>query len=122
MWLNQYDAATGNFIKTLFEETDNKYVEPLVPMLFVKNNPSQFIWQSNRDGWNHLYLYDINGKLIKQLTKGNWEVTEVKGFDAKGENLILCFDRSISPVDKNLYHLNLKTGLIKMITNADRRS
>lgn len=48
MWLNQYDAATGAFIKTLFEETDSKYVEPLDPMLFVKGNPGQFIWQSRR--------------------------------------------------------------------------
>lgn len=89
MWLNQYDAATGNFIKTLFEETDEKYTEPLVPVLFVKNNPNQFIWQSNRDGWNHLYLYDINGTLLKQLTKGNWEVTEVKGFDTKEKTCFL---------------------------------
>jgi len=74
-WVNQYNAATGDFIKTLFEEEDAKYAEPLVPMLFVKNNPSQFIWQSKRDGWNHLYLYNADGSLVKQLTKGEWEVT-----------------------------------------------
>jgi dipeptidyl-peptidase 4 len=61
MWLNQYDATTGNFIKTLFEQTDEKYTEPLVPMQFLPGNPTQFIWQSNRDGWNHLYLYDTAG-------------------------------------------------------------
>lgn len=115
MWLNQYDATTGNFIKTLFEETDDKYVEPLVPMLFVKNNPAQFIWQSNRDGWNHLYLYDTSGKLIKQLTKGNWEVVDVKGFDSKGENLFYV-STALSAVNKNLSALNLKTGLISMLT------
>jgi dipeptidyl-peptidase-4 len=115
MWFNKYDAATGNFIKTLFEETDNKYVEPLVPMLFVKNNPAQFIWQSNRDGWNHLYLYDTSGKLIKQLTKGNWEVTEVKGFDTKAENLFYV-STALAPVNKNLYALNMKTGLATCIT------
>ncbi len=117
MWLNKYDAATGNFIKTLFEETDDKYVEPLVPMLFVKNNPAQFIWQSNRDGWNHLYLYDTSGKLIKQLTKGNWEVLDVKGFDTKGENLFYV-STALSPINKNLSSLNLKTGLTNMITTA----
>jgi dipeptidyl-peptidase-4 len=47
MMLNQYDAATGDFIKTIFEEKDEKYVEPLVPMLFLKTDPSKFIWQSN---------------------------------------------------------------------------
>ncbi len=115
MWLNKYDASTGNFIKTLFEETDDKYVEPLVPMLFVKNNPAQFIWQSNRDGWNHLYLYDTSGKLIRQLTKGNWEVTEVKGFDTKGETLFFV-STALAPVNKTLSSLNFKTGLINMIT------
>jgi dipeptidyl-peptidase-4 len=115
MKLNQYDAATGAFVKTLFEETDEKYVEPLVPMLFVKNNPSQFIWQSNRDGWNHLYLYDTNGKLLKQLTKGEWEVLEVKGFDDKGGNLFYVSTEA-SPLTKNLYELNWKTGKTKRIT------
>jgi dipeptidyl-peptidase 4 len=109
MKLNQYDAATGAFVKTLFEEKDEKYVEPLVPILFVKNNPSQFIWQSNRDGWNHLYLYDTNGTLLKQLTKGEWEVTDVKDFDAKGENLFYLSTQA-SPITKNVYKLNLKTG------------
>ncbi|MBK6938091.1 MAG: DPP IV N-terminal domain-containing protein [Chitinophagaceae bacterium] len=115
VWLNQYDAATGEFVKTLFEETDDKYTEPLEPMLFVKNNPAQFIWQSNRDGWNHLYLYDSNGTLLKQLTKGNWEVTEVKGFDAKGENLYYT-STVMSPVNKTLSSLNLKTSLSNIIT------
>ncbi|MFM6925607.1 MAG: DPP IV N-terminal domain-containing protein, partial [Ferruginibacter sp.] len=115
MKLNQYDAATGTFIKTLLEEKDEKYVEPLVPMLPLKNITGQFIWQSNRDGWNHLYLYDENGNLVKQLTKGNWEVTEVKGFDAKGENLFYVSTEE-SPITKNLYQLNLKTGISKRIT------
>lgn len=115
MWLNQYDATTGNFIKTLFEETDEKYTEPLTPMQFLPGNPTQFIWQSNRDGWNHLYLYDTTGKMVKQLTSGNWEVLEVKGFDAKGENLFFV-STAVSPVNKNLAMLNLKTGQRSMIT------
>jgi dipeptidyl-peptidase 4 len=117
MKLNQYDASTGVFVRTLFEETDEKYVEPLVPMLFLKNNPSQFIWQSNRDGWNHLYLYDIDGKLLKQLTRGTWEVTDVKGFDAKGDNLFYTSTQE-SPITRNLYELNLRTGISKRITQG----
>ncbi len=117
MWLNKYDASTGNLIKTLFEQTDDKYVEPLVPMLFLKNNPAQFIWQSNRDGWNHLYLYDTIGRLIRQLTKGNWEVLDVKGFDTKGENLFYV-STALSPVNKTLSSLNLKSGLNNIITTA----
>ena len=117
MKLNQYDAVTGDLVKTLFEERDDKYVEPLVPMLFLKNNAGQFIWQSNRDGWNHLYLYDTAGNLIKQLTKGLWEVTEVKGFDEKGENLFYMATEE-SPITKNLYQLNFKTVRSKRITQV----
>ncbi len=117
MKLNKYDATTGDFVQTLFEEKDEKYVEPLAPMLFVKNKPGQFIWQSNRDGWNQLYLYNINGSLIKQLTSGTWEVLEVKGFDAKGEKLFYTSTEE-SPITKNLYQVNLKTGLIKRMTQA----
>lgn len=115
--LNRYNARTGAYEKTLFEETSETYVEPLVPMLFVRNNPGQFIWQSNRDGWNHLYLYDTSGRLIRQLTRGNWEVLEVKGFDAKTENLFFM-STAVSAVSRNLYRLNWKTGLLACLTPA----
>ena len=117
-WVNQYNAATGEFVKTLFEEEDSKYAEPLVPMLFVKNNSSQFIWQSKRDGWNHLYLYNADGSLAKQLTKGEWDVIEVKGFDEKGENLFFV-STGVSPISKNLYAVNIKSGKTKLITEGN---
>ena len=117
-WVNQYNASSGDFVKTLFEEQDQKYAEPLVPMLFVKNNSNQFIWQSKRDGWNHLYLYNTEGKLIRQLTKGDWEVIEVKGFDEKGESLFYV-STAISPISKNLYELNLATGKTIQITKGN---
>ena len=118
IWVNQYEASSGNYVKTIFEEEDPRYTEPLVPMLFVKNKPGQFIWQSRRDGWNHLYLYDINGTLVRQLTKGNWDVLEVKGFDEKGDNLFFVSAEQ-SPITKNLYRLSLKKGGIKKITDGD---
>ena len=58
-----------------------RYVEPLVPALFLKTKPNQFIWQSQKDCYTHLYLYDTDGNLISQLTKGPWVVTAVNGFD-----------------------------------------
>jgi dipeptidyl-peptidase-4 len=113
--MNQYEAASGAFMKTVFEERDEKYVEPLVPIMFVKNTPWQFVWQSNRDGWNHLYLYSLNGVLLKQLTKGNWEVLDVKGFDSTGENLIYTSTEE-SPITKNIFQVNLRTGISKRIS------
>lgn len=115
MWLNQYDAASGRLIRTLFEESHNKYVEPLVPMLFLKNDPSKFIWQSRRDGWNHLYLYDITGRLIRQLTTGNWEVLDVKGFDTKGVRLFFT-STAVSPISRNLYMMDMKKFSINLLT------
>lgn len=117
MQMQQYEAASGLFIKTVFEEHDDKYVEPLEPMLFVKNNPGQFIWQSMRDGWNHLYLYSLNGVPLKQLTKGNWEVVDVKGFDSTGEKLFYTATEE-SPVTNNLYEVNVKTGISRRITQG----
>ncbi|MCC7532694.1 MAG: DPP IV N-terminal domain-containing protein, partial [Bacteroidia bacterium] len=118
MKLNEYDVTTGKFVRTLFEEHDDKYVEPLNPMLFVKNNPSQFIWQSRKDGFNHLYLYNINGTLIKQLTKGNWEVKQQNGFDEKGERLFFHANEQ-SPVNQDFYSVNLKTAEIKRLTTGN---
>lgn len=113
--LNEYDRATGNFVRTLLEEQDEKYTEPLNEMVFVKNNPSQFIWQSRKDGYSHLYLYDISGKLIKQLTKGNWEVKTQNGFDAKGERFFFHANEQ-SPVNQDFYSVTLKTGEVKRLT------
>ena len=118
MKLNEYDATTGNFVRTLFEEHDDKYTEPLHPMLFVKNSPTQFIWQSRKDGFTHFYLYDISGKLIKQLTKGNWEVKAENGFDEKGERLFFHANDQ-SPVNQDFYSVNLKSGEVKRLTSGN---
>lgn len=117
MWLNKYDAASGDFIKTLFEETDNEYVEPLNGLIFLKSNPAQFIWQSRRDGFNHLYLYDVEGNLVKQITKGQWEVTAFQGFDPK-ETKIYFSSTQESPLERHLYSNELKSGKTIKLTSG----
>jgi dipeptidyl-peptidase-4 len=116
--LNEYDVATGNFVHTLFEEKNEKYVEPLHPMLFLKNNANQFIWQSRKDGYNHFYLYQINGTLVKQLTKGKWEVKQENGFDEKGDRLFFHANEQ-SPINQDFYSVNIKTAEIKRLTYGD---
>lgn len=103
----RYDTHSGKLDKTLFVETHPKYVEPENPVLFVKNSPELFIWQSKRDGHNHLYLYNINGDLIKQLTSGDWDVIEVLAFDKSGDNLLIS-STEVSPIERHIYKLNLK--------------
>ena len=107
--VKSYDATTGRLLNTLFTEVNPKYVEPENPVLFLKNDLDKFLWQSERDGYNHLYLYDTAGKLLKQVTSGNWDVTSVLGFDEKGENL-LYISTEASPIERHIYRINLKNG------------
>lgn len=88
MRLVRYSAATGKKEAELFTETDRCYVEPQHPMLFLPNDPDKFIWQSEADGYNHLYLYDTTGKELRKLTGGEWVVTDVLGFSKDGNKLI----------------------------------
>ncbi len=114
MWLNKYDANTGNFVKTLFEETNSKYVEPEHPLYFNPYNPAQFVWFSKRDGYDHLYLYNTDGHLIKKLTDGNWVVTKFNGFYQK--RFVYFTATKESPLQQNLYRINMKNGKMFRIT------
>ncbi|MCB9246399.1 MAG: DPP IV N-terminal domain-containing protein [Flavobacteriales bacterium] len=115
MWLNKYDASSGAFIKTLFEEQNPKYVEPEHPAQFLKSDHSKFLWWSERDGYNHLYLYDTSGKQLKQLTKGNWVVTDLIGLDEQDENLFVITTTE-SPLDRDLFCVNMKNGKSRKIS------
>lgn len=110
-----YDAATGQREKVLIEETSDKYVEPMHPIMFVKGNDSQFIYQSQRDGFNHLYLYGTDGKLVKQLTRGEWLVQSVLGFNEKGSEIFFTATEA-SPIETNLYKVNMKNGRMTRLT------
>jgi len=107
--LVRYDALTGKQDAVLFTESHPKYVEPQTPVLFLKNDPNSFIWESKRDGYNHLYLYDTNGNLKRQLTQGNWDVAQVIGFDESGNNLYYI-STEVSPIEMHVYQLNMKNG------------
>lgn len=113
--LIRYDAATGEKEAVLIEETHEKYVEPQYPITFLKNNDRQFIYMSQRDGFNHMYLYDTDGKLIRQLTSGNWLVQELIGFDEKGNNLFYMSTEN-SPLETTLYKVNVKNGKREVVT------
>ncbi len=118
MKLNKYDALSGKLIKTLFEEKHEKYVEPEHDLIFMNKNTNQFIWQSERDGYNHLYLYDTEGSFIKQLTQGNWVVTEVLGIDAD-DKFLYYVSTEVSPLERHLYSLDLKKGKTTKISQTE---
>ena len=120
LWVESYDAITGNLIKVLFEETSPKYVEPETGLYFIPNSSDKFLWLSERDGFNHIYEYDITGKLIKQVTSGKWMVKAIDGFNEKGDE-VFVYATLDSPIENNLYGVNLKNGKIRRIT-ADHGS
>lgn len=115
--LNQYDVESGELVKTLFEEHDDKYVEPEHQLEFIPNNSKQFLWFSERDGFQHLYLYDVSGKLIKQVTKGDWVVKKVLGFDASGKNVFVQ-GTGANPTEMHIYMVNIAKGKVKTISTA----
>ena len=116
--LVRYNAATGEREAELFMETSERYVEPQEPIMFIPGNSKQFIWQSCRDGYNHLYLYNTDGEMLKQLTKGSWLVKNVYGFDTDVRNLFFTATapRDVdsmeegSPLETYLWKLDMKTG------------
>lgn len=114
--LNKYNASNGEFVKTLFEETSDKYVEPENPLFFNPNNSKQFIWISERDGFMHLYLYDTEGNVIKQLTKGDWMVTGFVGFYGKDAEKVYFKSTMDGFLQKNLYSVNISSEEIHRIT------
>ena len=132
-----YQAATGEKEGVLYEEKNPKYVEPQHPLVFLPWDESKFIYQSQRDGFNHLYLMDTkakgegtwkNGKLegstylehlkVTPLTQGDWLVQDILGFNA-GKKEIIIGSTEISPLQTNLFSLNVKTGKRTLLGEKD---
>ena len=94
MWLNVFDASTGNFVKTLFEEKNEKWIEPEHPAKFISSS-NDFLWISEKNGFNNIYFYDFNGKLLKQLTDHKFVVKDIIEFNSKSrQGFRLNFDPS----------------------------
>ena len=112
--VNQYDVKTGEKVKTLFKETSDKYVHPTHPLTFIPGSNDEFLWWSERDGYQHLYLYNTDGKLIRQVTKGNWVVNEIAGFN-KSDNAVIITASKESALEKHIYSANIGTGKLERI-------
>lgn len=118
MKLCQYDAVTGELIKIIFEEKNDRWVEPGNPAVFLEKQAGKFIWESERDGYNHLYMYDIlTGRLIRQLTKGAWEVNELISI-SEDETKVFFSASKESPLEKHLYSVDINSGNIHLLTDV----
>lgn len=115
-----FDANTGKLKRKLFDEHNAVYVEPENPVIFRPKHPNQIIWNSERSGYNHLYLYDTQGTLLKEITPSDqaWEVSSIVGCSADGK-FIYFMGTKESPLQQNLYSVNIDNGQIKRISLQD---
>ena len=104
-----YNAQDGERLKEIYRETHDKYVEPLTPIAFLPWDNSKFVLQSQCDGFNHLYIYNVEGKQVKQLTSGAFVVMEMLGFDTANKRIIVATNEA-SPIQQNLYAVDVKSG------------
>ena len=112
-----YNAESGKQIAELYRETDAKYVEPTHPILFLPWNANQFVMLSQKDGYAHLYLFNKDGKRIKQITKGNWVVMDVLGFNNKTKSIVYV-SNECSPIQRNTWAVNVENGTRTLLDNG----
>jgi len=99
------DATTGK-TQVILTDTDKAYVEVNDDLRYLEGG-KEFLFSSEKDGYRHLYVYDMKGKLVRQLTKGPWEITEINGFDEK-KGLVYYTSTEASPLERHLYRIDLK--------------
>ncbi len=114
LWFNKYDVASGKFIKTLFEETNDKWVEPEHPAYFIPGT-QQFVWLSERDGFMNLYRYDTQGNLIRKLTNNPWVTLDILGFSKDGK-YVFTLGTGQDPRQQHLFKVTVKNGNQKQLT------
>ena len=115
--LDAYDAASGSKIKTLYSEHNDKYCEPLHPITFLPWDSKKFVYWSQQDGYMHLYLMDVDGNIVKQLTKGEWIVSSIVGFNAKTKSIIYI-SNEVNPLQMNVYSVNVNSGRRTLLDNG----
>lgn len=112
-----YDAHTGARKGVLYTETNARYVEPCNPIQFLPWDATKFVMQTRRDGYNHLYLFTADGRQLKQLTKGQFEVISVLGFNTKAKSIIYQSNQD-NPIQYSNYSVNVATGKVARLDNG----
>jgi len=107
------DVKTGK-TKNIFTETDSCWIDINDNLKFLKS-VNQFVWNSGKDGFQQLYLFDYSGKQVKQLTKGTFEVDKVLGVDEKNKEVFYTSNER-STITTDLYAVNYETGKRRRIT------
>ena len=113
LWMINAKTNTSNLV---LAEKDKAYVDVTDNLTFLKDN--SFIWTSEKDGYNHIYHYDKNGKIINQVTKGDWEVTNYYGYDEK-ENIIFYQSVENGSINRDVYSIKLNGRNKQRLTKSE---
>jgi len=113
-----YDTKTGKFCYELCREQHPKYVEPLHPIEFLPWDKNLFILQSQKDGFNHIYLYSVKGECVRQVTRGPWVVLDVLGFNKKTKSVIIASNEK-NPIQRNLYAVDVLSGKRTLLDDGE---
>lgn len=114
LWLNQYNAKTGERVKSILQETDDKYVEPQHPLSFLPGSNNEFLWWSQRDGYMHLWLCNIAKNSMRCLTPGDYVVNDLIGFNAKRKEILFTSAKE-DPREKHGYAVNWETEKMRRL-------
>jgi len=123
MTLYFFDVRTGGR-REVMSETSKTWIDVydfyagVEDMMTFPSNSTQFFWLSDRDGFQHLYRYDYSGKLVNQVTHGNWSVTRVEGSDAKNQTIYYTSTEA-SPLQRQLYSVHFDGTGEHRITTAE---
>ena len=118
--LVRYDAQTGKVKGVVFTEHSDVYVEPESGIVFRPGHPDQFVWLSERNGFNHAYLYNTSGKLLKKVTPDNeaWMISSLVGFSPDGKTLYFMGTKD-GALQQNLYAVEVEKGKVRRVTKED---
>ena len=98
-----FDVSRGTQTTLLVDQSDT-WIDIHDDLRFFKNG--NFIWSSERDGYNHVYHYAADGTLINQITKGQWDIDAVYGVDEKN-GLLFCTSSEASPIERQIYSVSI---------------
>ena len=118
IWLNVYSSEDGNFVKTLLEEKNERWVEPETPAYFPCEKENDFVWMSEKDGYMNLYYYDFNGKLKYQVTNHEFVVKEIIGMSSDKKHLYYSATGE-NPMNTMVYDFNVKKKTSTLLTAID---
>lgn len=117
MSLDVYDPVTGNKKRTVYREHNDRYVHPVTPVAFLPWDDSKFIMQSEKDGYNHLYLLSKDGGEPRKLTSGNWVVLDLLGFNRKTKSAVIL-STECSPIQNNIFSVSIANGKRTLLDNG----